>query len=308
MATMSEPARYFPVRAAPLTMRAALRPLGEDFGNGLADQRYFQLDDEHERYLAAKVRVPASRYVSLASREAHQRAHTFALRWAQQTLFHEYGEEIQILNDEGIPFHQRWQALHAKVQEDFALLYRGDDELGEALCLFVAMPSGWRPEHLAGASFAAIHGPVPGFADVEAAARSMVRAMVERGPYVRFVWTLCADDELDHHPDTGLRKDWSASTEIFLRVERQVTVPLPACGASLFLIRTYVTPIASLDDRQRDTLRVALRNMPDDVAAYKGLLRDKAEILARLGLFRTDSDEERADRGEPSSGSPRWKT
>lgn len=285
---MSEPAQYFPVRETPLTMRAALRPFGEDFGNGHADQLFFQLDNEHARYVQAKSRVPASRYVMAPPRAEHQRAHEYAMEWTRQTLTRENGPHIAALHDERVPILDRWHALHSHVQEDFALLHRGPDDLGEALCLFVAMPSGWRPERLAGASFATIHRPVPGFADIDPAARSMVRAMVERGPYVRFVWTLCGDEELDHHPDAGLRKEWNLATEVFLRVERQVTVPFPDCGAALFLIRTYVRPIAHLEPAQRDTLCIALRNMPDEVAAYKGLLRDKIRILTLMEASRED--------------------
>lgn len=279
---MSEPAHYFPVRETPLTMRAALRPFGEDFGNSPADQQYFQLDDARTHYLQAKSRAPAHRYVSMTRGEAHQRAHEAALHWAQQNFAREHGESIDILSDEDAPVHERWHALHSQIQEDFALLHRGSDDTGEALCLFVAMPSGWRPERLLGASFASIHAPVPDFAEVEPAARSMVRAMVERGPYVRFVWTLCGDDVLDHHPDTGSRKEWAAATEVFFRVERQVTVPFTQCGASLFLIRTYVKSVGALGDQERETLCCALRHMPDEVAAYKGLLRDKNHILGLM--------------------------
>ena len=99
----------------------------------------------------------------------------------------------------------------------------------------------------------------------------MVRAMTERGPYVRFVWALCADDALDHHPDVYAGSDWLAARDVFLRVERQTTVPLCDGQAALFLIRTYVYPFASLTAEQRVTLRRAIANAPEDVRAYKRL-------------------------------------
>lgn len=280
MHAMIAPAHYFPVRDTPLTMRAGLRPFGEDFGNGASDRLYFQIDDEQERYLTTKRAVPAHRYVSHAKSPEHAQAHTTALFWVSDTLKREHGICLPLLTDDTASFAERWGAVHAHVQEDFALLHRGSEDLGEALCLYVAMPSGWRPERLLGATFTGIHEPVPGFAKLDTAARSMVRSMVERGPYVRFVWTLSADAELDHHPEEGHRIPWSAATEVFLRVERQVTIPLPTSGASLFLIRTYVTPVGKLRAPERATLHQALQSMPDDVAAYKGLLDARAHILA----------------------------
>jgi hypothetical protein len=54
-------------------------------------------------------------------------------------------------------------------------------------------------------------------------------------------------------------------------VERQVTVSLPEARASVFLIRTYVYPYAQLSHAQRAKVAEALRVMPLDVRAYKGL-------------------------------------
>src|SRR4030095_6032948 len=85
----------------------------------------------------------------------------------------------------------------------------------------------------------------------QAQARSLVASMIERGPYVRFVWTLKPDDVLDHHPDRGPHRAWSPDGDGFLRVERQITQPFPDVGAALFLIRTYIYPFASLSAAER---------------------------------------------------------
>ena len=133
-----------------------------------------------------------------------------------------------------------------------------------------------------GASFEALHRPVPGFVETPAAVRSMVRAMIERGPYVRFVWTLCTDDQLDHHPDVRGKLDWSAASGLWLRVERQVTVALPEAQASVFLIRTYLYPTDQLCAEQREVVLRALEVMPEPIRAYKGLpRREEVEGLLR---------------------------
>jgi len=168
------------------------------------------------------------------------------------------------------------------VQEDLVVLHRRHDGRDTAIMVDVSFPSDWRPERIVDTDFRFIHGPVPGFADAEAQARSMVSAMIDRGPYVRFVWTLKADDFLDHHPEEGGHGEWSADGEGFLRVERQLTVPFSDVAASLFLIRTYLYPFRSLTAEQRDSLARAVETMPAEAARYKSFTAAQPIILALL--------------------------
>jgi hypothetical protein len=134
---------------------------------------------------------------------------------------------------------------------------------------------------LRGASFAAIHAPVPDFSDPKLA-RAMTSAMLDRGPQVRFVWTITADTNLDHHPEQGCRVPFTAHTrEVWLRVERQVSVPLRSGDAALFLIRTYLYPLAGLQEAERRTLAQALEGMPVEIQRYKSLV-DAIPVAQRL--------------------------
>lgn len=275
--------RYFPVKPAPLLMRAGLFPLGVDLGNGPLDHQYFQRDAHFRRYQQAKREVADGRHSVVSHSPPLQRAHEAALHWCAAQLAHEHGDDAQEGLDPARPLWDRWQRVNRLVQEDFALLHRGQDDHGAAIAVFVSFPSGWRPERLKGASFFQIHEPVPDFADRELAAQSMVRAMVERGPYVRFVWTVSADDHLDHHPEEGRRAPLADATQGFLRVERQVTVPFPDVDASLFLIRTYLTPFAELSRRERATLAEAIQLLPEPIARYKGLFEGRPRMLELLG-------------------------
>jgi hypothetical protein len=278
------PARYFPVKDAPLRMEAGLLRHGTDFGNGAADRLFFQVDRELDRYLAAKRAVPASRHAVLA-RDAHERAiHEVVLAWMLDTLAREHPERRTALAADG--GDAGYGALAAAVQEDLVVLRRLADGASSAIAVHVSAPSGWRPERIHGAGFAAIHAPVPEFAKDPRAERAMVDAMVERGPYVRFVWTVTADAHLDHHPEEGRREPWRADGPGFLRVERQTTVPFAALGASLFLIRTYLTPFAELTPVERGVLARALAALPPPVAKYKGLAPVAGtvrEVLRRSG-------------------------
>lgn len=280
---MAAPARYFPVEPAPLRMQAGLLRLGLDLGNGELDRRFFQLDDERSRYLEAKRAAPPARHVIAGDDEAAIAAREAAIAWMRETLAHEAPAALRDAEADG-EARDELDAIARAVQEDFAVMALatgGEPTDARAVALDVRFPSGWRPEVLAGASFARIHAPVPGFAKDPRAARSMVASMVGRGPYVRFVWTLAADDALDHHPESGLRLGWEDAQRAWLRVERQLTVPLPSASASVFLIRTYLYPLETLAPTQREVLREAMRVMPEELRAYKRLPSAEACASAR---------------------------
>jgi len=267
--TLPPPARYFLVRDTPLRMEAGLLRHGTDLGNGPADALFFQLDDQLERYRAAKRAIPVSRHALLARDAEERRIQAAALDWLRATLAREHPTLLLELGQDAA--HAGLTALVELVQEDLVVLRRLPDGGSAAIAVLVSSPSGWRPERIHGASFGTIHGPVPDFAKHPQAERSMVDAMVERGPYVRFVWTVSADDALDHHPEEGHRAPWRVDEPGFLRVERQTTVPLPGLGAAIFLIRVYLYAFTDLSAEQRATLARALEAMPPHVAAYKGI-------------------------------------
>ena len=269
------PARYFPVRPRPYRMEAGLMPFGRDFGNGTRDRLYFQVDGEVERYRRARHEVGAHRHRLLDDGGVRRDCHRAVLDWMSAVLRREHPG---LWGDAPLSY----ASLAETVQEDFAVLRRRDDRRSEAIAVFVSFPSGWRPEDIGGADFMRIHAPVPGFADVDAAVDSMVTAMVERGPYVRFVWTITADDHLDHHPEQGRRVAWRDAAAGWLRVERQVTVPFPAVAASLFLVRTYLYPFASLAADEKWALAAAIDQMPPEIARYKRLDGDAGRIARRL--------------------------
>lgn len=302
MGDLPAPARYFPVDRAPLQMRARLRRFPVDCGNGLLDQCFFQVDDELPRYRRAKASpsrpggpAPWLRW-SMRDDTAARAAALDAVRaWIEGTLgaeapavMAEVAEAAsveaagaEVGSDERSDRRAWWWALSQAVQEDLVVMHRGP-AAGEPILMHVCFPSAWRPQAIAEADFQAIHGPVPGFVDAAAQAVSMFDTMVERGPYLRFVWSLVADDVLDHHPDEGGARSWEAGATGFLRVERQLTVPFPAVGASLFIIRTVVRPFAALTSDERAVIAEAVAALPPDVRVYKGMAGKEPFIAAAL--------------------------
>jgi hypothetical protein len=262
-------------------MSAGLHRFGTDFGQAKRDREFFQLDGERPRYLIAKRQAPPERRVLGTVDPESQRACTAALAWMRETLTRE-APEVLVSAAHDRDARDEFDALARALQEDFCVLGAGDDYAGRAALIDVRFPSGWRPERLRNASFLATHAPVPGFPGDAQAAQSMVRTMIERGPFVRFVWTLSPDARLDRHPDTIGPASWQQPEGVFLRVERQVTVPLTAAGAGLFLIRVYVYPFGELTAEQQTCTLAALAAMSDEIRTYKHLPHP-AELAALLG-------------------------
>lgn len=247
-------------------MQAGLHRFGTDFGNGEADQRFFPVDDDTPRYLAEKARVlreHPERSLGDVREPADEAALAAAEAWLTSTLASERGAPASA---------STLTELGREVSEDFAVLRLQSSGIDRVVWVHACFPSGWRPEHVVGQSFVQVHATIPAFEAVAAKSASLVSAMVSKGPYVRFVWTITADAELDHHPEQGRRRAWSDETSrAFLRVERQITVPLPSAAACVFLIRTYLYGFDELGLEQRALLSSALQQMPGDVARYKRL-------------------------------------
>jgi hypothetical protein len=280
-------ARYFPITREPFRMSAGLHRLGHDFGNGEVDSSCFQRDELGPRYRQEKERVLHGHPERLCALfdPSSQKLQRAAFGWMIERLGSEHGSEA-LPTPAGLAqsgdVEPDFSTLSLCIQEDFALLSKDEQGSDRLVLLSVCLPSGWAPEKLLGENFQRIHAPVPLFEDLAKKRKQLVNAMTDRGPYVRFVWSLTADPRLDHHPEYAPRDAWTDEGTGYLRVERQVTVPFRDIGASLFLIRTYVYPTETLPIEQRMILRDAVRNLPAAVRAYKGLSDATDRVLRRL--------------------------
>jgi hypothetical protein len=159
------------------------------------------------------------------------------------------------------------EQLALSVPEDLVLM---SGTVAEAM--WVYLPTRWDPLEKIGKDFAQIHAPVPFSKRLLSAQRNVAKAMSQKGPFVRFVWTLTLDRSLSAHP--SLPRSEHGET-VFFRVERQVTLPLPHMDRSWFLIRVYVVPLEHVLTTQSrlESLERALVAMPDELVAYKQLHR-----------------------------------
>lgn len=205
------------------------------------------------------------------------------------------------------PADRALAAFSLAVQEDLVLMGwpewpagAGDAGVSSpglvALALSVVFPSGWDPADKLGRGLWEIHAPVADGAPLRQATAALSRAMVDKGPFERFVWTLGTDPGLARWPQPSpslsppiarpasqpAPTDAADLSDLVFRCERQVTLGLPAFGASLFLIRVHVAPLLEVctDPQRRARLVASLRSMSDDVVAYKNLQRLRERVLA----------------------------
>ena len=174
------------------------------------------------------------------------------------------------------------------VQEDLCVMEHGDG--GWTLtAASVCFPSRWTLATKIGRDLAAIHAPVPRYAEALSRPSEAMfnRLRIER-PVWRLNWTLIDGPEL-HQPDPAGRRPSRPLTdpahELWFRVERQTLRRLTDRPAITFTIRTYVTSLADLLVDHPETagaLETTLRTVPEDTIAYKGWEGIVGPLLAWL--------------------------
>lgn len=185
-------------------------------------------------------------------------------------------------------------SLSASLQEDFVVLHDGAEGF-RARLLAVCFPSNWNPAEKQGMDFAAIHAPVADNALLQGGARGIMDLAFRQAPMLRHVWLLTPDGALAQHPETR-RTRWDEALaaagdhgrlvdQLFFRVERQTTLPLPALRAGVFFIRVLVAPLADVlaaSPGRGHELHAALSSMSDAVLAYRGMTAVRPRLLAEL--------------------------
>jgi hypothetical protein len=187
-----------------------------------------------------------------------------------------------------------FDALALACQEDIVIMRAAEQGPGGAEALHVCFPSGWDPREKAGRDFRAIHEPVGDNARLLSASANVMKALLTKGPYVRFSFGLSANPALDNHPTTRPPKPppafWddpdTAIDSIYVRMERQTTYPMPDLDRGLFTIRVYVDPVKdriARDPSLRPRLARLVETAIPDVRAYKGITEMSPALLEWLG-------------------------
>ena len=257
------PARYFPIESGRYEVKPGLFKFGTDFGNGDADRQVFQIDDQFPRYHAAKMAARAERLSKYF--QTHDYREETAARVAQ---FINVGET-------------EFDAIACKVQEDLAVIQREGDRHWLA-AIHLCFPNHWAAEDKIGKTFAEIHAPVAGIEPINRQVDKLVDAMIHATDgYVRFVWGISTDNELNHHPGSARGRHFDpANPRAFLRIERQTIWGFPEVEASLFTIRTYFEDLAKIEPDKRAKVISAIESMTPASLVYKGLAESRDDLLA----------------------------
>ncbi len=310
-------ATYFPLDRGRYEVKPGLMPLGRDLGNFQADAQVFQIDSNFTQYRQAKLlarKERLSKYYqtyNYAPTVAGAIACLIIQRLIQEHPQHFYTEKTF---NNSLAFHSRltgdtlyldrhWQLqqvqsqvmppltstldlLTLQVQEDLAVVCRGDEGTNWLSAIHLCYPNHWSAEEKIGKDFATIHAPVAGMEKINQRSHAIVHQMITQKPMVRFAWGLSTDTQLNHHPkspDEGRRFNLE-HPQLYLRIERQVIWGLPEYDSALFTIRTYFRDcsVVKNDPILRFKLHSALQSMSPESLIYKGLAEGKNAILAWL--------------------------
>ena len=152
----------------------------------------------------------------------------------------------------------------------------------------VCMPSSWDPAHAVGKTLHEVHESVPRLnPQIGEKIDRFLRQLQPGKAYRRENWGFTRSAELNYHPALGReRLDSTVSIdELFLRVEQQLFTGIP--GGVLMGIRIRVCPVADLaaDPQVWRAVYDKIRTMPDDVAAYKGMLTAREAMLSEMARY-----------------------
>lgn len=271
------------------------------------EKRLFQIDRDYPLYLHNKQHCrqenlgkyyleqdfsPASqRAVNQTILEHLCKAYPQWFRWEQRVLHCLLsGDQLSISHDLELQAHPSYlslfDALASQLQEDLAVWQlQGDQDWLAAL--HVCAPNFWAPSEKIGKTFAEVHQAVPGMEAQRANYLPMLKGLIQKPAFYRFIWDFKTRSRLNHHPiappeisaEAWLLPAFSAARpELYVRVERQVLYGLPACNAVLFAIRTYLYKIETLALTDLQGLEQALATLAKPLLKYKNLEKSQAAI------------------------------
>lgn len=265
---------YVPVDARGWRLAMGLRPLDP--------AQWLEVDARRDDELGQKTALlESARDAVVATRPAGD-AGSAELLGAVRAWLAEHRPDLPRDVDEG---EHPVVAASRLVQEDLCVLVRSDAWRLEAAC--VCFPSRWRLADKIGTTLDEIHVPVPGYdAELSRPTTSVFDRLKPDRSFWRLNWTLLDSPAL-HQPDAARASGATDPTAWWFRVERQTIHALPASGAVVFTIRTYVTQLSDLLARHEGLaadLVGAIDGAPEATRAYKGWVGVADRLRAAAGL------------------------
>jgi hypothetical protein len=142
----------------------------------------------------------------------------------------------------------------------------------------LAFPTDWHLAAKIGKPLAAIHAPIPTYAEKLSAGVDHVFASLAAGQLLaRANWNVLESDILRYLPSAPAMDRFghvtaaNAGNALFVRVERQTLRRLPDSGAAVFGIGIYVEPLAALPVALVHDLVRAIASVPPAEAIRRGI-------------------------------------
>lgn len=320
------PPKYFPISKGEYVVAPGLYPLGHNFGNPDYDKKVFHITKNFRTYRSNKLECRKER---LSKYFCQKDLSTDRINVLARYLINQYiteypqlfkfdgitlnclhtGDKISVdQNFDFIQFSNDEETIEPKVdhiidalclqiEEDIALVCRTistEKTLDHLGLLHLCSPSHWAAEDKIGMNFFDVHAPIPGIDKINKVADKLVETMINKGPFVRFIWSFVTDQRLNHHPIApagidaskwkGRSFDKDQASPFYFRIERQVTWGFPHVDASLFTIGvSFLSGLeVKADPHQREQLISALKSMSPESKIYKGVDGCIDELLAWL--------------------------
>jgi hypothetical protein len=183
-----------------------------------------------------------------------------------------------------------------QAQGDFALLDQRDENLWMEAGM-ITTQADWSLDFDIGMNFYEWHAPVPLANEMGVFQRALkyLLNLQQGAPVRRLNWTMTVNPLLDTSPENyhkwGVQKTWLSPENLgekqHLRVELQTLFRLPRSNAMAFPIRCYLIRLEDLVTVPKWGRRLhrVLRDLPEELATYKGFARNRPMIVEYLSKF-----------------------
>jgi len=251
-------------------VNSGLYPLNQDFGNGLIDQKFFQIDDNLKIQQSVKYNILDSQVCTACAygKDYTKEDQQFIADFIKDKIAEEYPDIVNL------PKHL--DALMMRVQEDLVIFNAQTDRL----CYFhVCFPNNWDPMNALNKDFKQIHSKVPGM-NLDKA-DGFRRTILNNGPFQRFVWDVIFENRLNFHPDIHRKQFNLEDPVVYIKIERQVIKGFVDRGLVLLFIKQYLIPF---DNIKKKELLSTLKGMTKEQLKYKELDKSVDNLISYLEI------------------------
>jgi hypothetical protein len=223
-------------------------------------------------------------------------------RWINRPM--QIDDSFVFMDNSTLPYPPM-EYITRQAQGDFCLLDQRDNNLWMDAGM-VTTQADWSLDFDIGMNFFEWHAPVPRAHEMGIFKRALkfLLAIQQGTPARRLNWTLTVNPLLDTSPENyhkwGIDKASLTPDNVgekqYLRVELQTFFRLPRSNALVFPIRCYLIKFADVVTIPKWGRRLhrVLRDIPDDLATYKGFINNRSLLVDYLSKF--------DDGGETSPG------